>query len=264
MAKFGKSSLMGKLIKHRIELLIILIVLLAGRGWDHLSGEATSPDFQQKTLALEDGTELRYTIFLPKALSTKKDRPLVLALHYGGRVTPYFGKDILTYLVEPGLRELQAIMVSPDCPGRGWNNPVSEKAVLSLLDYVIENYPVYKNKIVVTGYSMGATGTWYLISRHPELFSAAIPISGLPREEISLEGNKTPVYAIHSENDELIAFSDVNKFVDEWKAKGLNVHLEVIRGTGHYEFTSYVQPLRKTVRWIKKVWSAREQATSLK
>jgi len=255
---------MGKPVKRWADFFIVLIILFAGRGWASLAGIAAPPDFQQKILTLEDGTDLRYTIALPGLLSTKKDVPLVLALHYGGRVTPYFGKDILVYLVEPALRELQAVMVSPDCPGRGWNNPVSERAVLALLDHIIENYPVDKNKIVVTGYSMGATGTWFLVSRHPDLFSAAVPISGNPGEEISLEGNKTPVYAIHSQNDELIALTDVKKFIERWKVRGLNVYLEVISGVGHYEFTGYLQPLRKAVKWIRKVWAAQEQTISSK
>lgn len=249
---------MAELFKCRAGLLIVLIILFAVRGWALWAG-TPAPDFQQKTLTLEDGKELRYTIVLPRLLSTKKGVPLIRALHYGGRVTPYFGKDILVYLVELALRELQAVMVLPDCPGRGWDNSFSEKAALALLEDLIENYPVDKTKIIVTGYSMGARGTWYLISRHPDLFSAAIPISSLPSEETLLEGNKTPVYAIHSENDELIALSDVKRFVDEWKARGLNIHLEVVRDAGHYEFTSYVQPLRRTVKWIRAVWREREQ-----
>ncbi|MGB9893419.1 MAG: dienelactone hydrolase family protein, partial [Candidatus Saccharicenans sp.] len=217
-------------------LLILLIIHVFTGAWAfNPSRVATALDFQQKTLTLEDGTLLRYTLYVPPSISNNKPVPLVLALHYGGTVTPYFGKDILVYLIEPALWNLGAIMVSPDCPGRGWNNPKSEQAILALLDFLLKNYPVDKNKIVITGYSLGAMGTWYLVSRHPDLFSAAIPISGIPREEISLAGNKTPIYAIHSEDDELIPVEQVKQFIQGWQSKGLNIRFEVIRGIGHYE-----------------------------
>ncbi len=211
--------------------------------------------FHEKALNLEDGLTVRYTLYLPPSIEKKKSLPLILVLHYGGTVTPYFGKDILVYLVEPAFQSLEAIMVSPDCPARTWNNPISEKAILALIDNLLANYPVDKNKIIITGYSMGAVGTWYFVSRHPGLFSAAIPISGVPKEAISLENNPTPFYVIHSEDDELIPLAQVKKFVQEMKAKGVKVHLEVIRGVGHYEYDGYVEALKKTVFWIKKQWS---------
>ncbi|MDH7513359.1 MAG: prolyl oligopeptidase family serine peptidase [Clostridiales bacterium] len=255
---------MRKKARARYELLIIpiiLTILILSGGWASMSKakDTAAPDIQEKLLTMEDGTALRYTLSLPSSISTKKAVPLVLALHYGGTVTPYFGKDILVYLVEPALRGLDAVMASPDCPARGWNNPTSERAVLSLLDYLLKNYPIDKNKIVVTGYSLGAFGTWYLVSRHPHVFSAAIPISGVPREEISLEKNETPVYIIHSQDDELIPLVGVKQFIQEWKSRGLNVRLEVISGIGHYDYSGYVQALRKTVPWLKKVWQARKQ-----
>lgn len=222
-----------------------------------MSKDSELPDIQEKILTLEDGTDLRYTLSLPPSLSAEKPSPLVLALHYGGQVSPYYGKDILIYLVEPALRDLNAVMVSPDCPARGWNNPVSERAVMALLDHVMKNYLIDEQKVVVTGYSMGAFGTWYLVSRHPHLFSAAIPVSGTPRGEIRLEKNETPFYVIHSQDDEVIPLSGVKSFVQEWKSKGLDVHLEVTSGIGHYDYSGYIQPLRKTVSWLKKVWQKR-------
>jgi len=255
---------MRKKPKARYELLVIpiilaILVLSGGSASMSKAKDTATPDIQEKVLTMEDGTALRYTLSLPPSISTKKALPLVLALHYGGTVTPYFGKDILVYLVEPALRDLGAVMASPDCPARGWNNPISERAVLALLDHLKEDYPIDKNKVVVTGYSMGAFGTWYLVSRHPHLFSAAIPISGVPREEISLEKNETPVYVIHSRDDELIPLAGVKQFIQEWKSKGLNVRLEVISGIGHYDYSGYIQALQKTVSWLKKVWRVGKQ-----
>ena len=77
---------------------------------------------QEKTLGLASGEALRYTLALPPALSSDRPRPLVVALHYGGRVTPYYGKPFLMNLVLPALSwglmyDLPArtvLIVSPD------------------------------------------------------------------------------------------------------------------------------------------------------
>ena len=32
---------------------------------------------------------------------------------------------------------------------------------------------------VITGYSLGGAGTWFMLERHADLFAAAIPVSGM-------------------------------------------------------------------------------------
>ena len=83
-----------------------------------------------KIAELKSGLKLRYTLSLPDSFSSGKSYPLVVALHYGGEVTPFYGKAFLTSFVEPALKGLDAIIFAPDCPLSGWTNPVSESAVL--------------------------------------------------------------------------------------------------------------------------------------
>lgn len=204
----------------------------------------------------ETGMDLRYTLCLPSSLSKEKPAPLILGLHYGGQVTPFYGKDFLKFLVEPALRELGAILVAPDCPGKGWDNPSSETAVMSLLEQIMKDYRIDGQRIIVTGYSMGAVGTWYLVSKHPGLFSAAIPVSGIPQKEIMLAKVNTPFYVIQSQDDQLFPIQSVRNFVRESQSKGLSIHLEVVSGIGHYEYTRFFQALRDAVPWVKKKWKS--------
>ncbi|MFM8185355.1 MAG: prolyl oligopeptidase family serine peptidase, partial [Alphaproteobacteria bacterium] len=39
-------------------------------------------------------------------------------------------------------------------------------------------FKVDSNRVYVTGLSMGGFGTWELLQRYPEKFSAAIPVCG--------------------------------------------------------------------------------------
>ncbi len=87
---------------------------------DHLPGK---PGIYEETLALKNTTTLRYTLSVPESFSPQQPVPLIIALHYGGTVTPWYGKGYLSILVEPALRELGAVMAAPDCPANGWDNP---------------------------------------------------------------------------------------------------------------------------------------------
>jgi predicted peptidase len=234
----------------------LLILLAFFTGCASMRNKAHEPIFQEKILKTETGMDLRYTLCLPSSLSKEKPVPLILALHYGGQVTPFYGKDFLDYLVEPALRELGTILAAPDCPGRDWNNPSSEAAVMSLLNQIMKDYRIDNQRILITGYSMGAIGTWYLVSKHPGLFSAAIPVSGIPQKEIVLADVNTPFYVIHSQDDELFPIQSVKNFVRESQSKGLSIRLEVVSGVGHYEYAKFVQALSGAVPWVKKTWKS--------
>ena len=109
----------------------------------------------QQTIRLGNDITLRYTLSIPETLEADQPAPLVLALHYGGTVTPFYGKGILTQLVAPALHDLGAVIVAPDCPAGSWTTMESEASVMLLLAELMQYYAIDKSHILVTGYSMG-------------------------------------------------------------------------------------------------------------
>jgi predicted peptidase len=207
-----------------------------------------------QTLTLKNNALLRYTLSIPQGFPGQQPVPLVLALHYGGTVTPWYGGGYLQILVKPALQELKAIIIAPDCPGQGWDNAKSETAVLELLRYIKTHYPIDDQRIAITGFSLGGMGTWYLVARHPQLFSAAIPMSGITHQETLQQIKKTPIYVIHSQQDEIFPIQKVEEMVRILKKNGANVHLEILKGISHYHTGRFVESLRNTIPWIKRVW----------
>jgi predicted peptidase len=207
----------------------------------------------EKILALDSGASLRYTLAVPPSLSAGRPFPLILALHYGGRVTPYYGKGYLSGLVLPALRDLGAVMIAPDCPGEGWTDPASEQAVMALLQAIQKDYRIDPRRLLITGYSMGATGTWDLVFKHPRLFAAAIPVSGMPPKGIVLSDPGTPILAIHSRDDELFPLESVRQFIGACESQGIRVELRVVAGLSHYHFDQFVSALREAVPWVRKL-----------
>ena len=205
----------------------------------------------RQKLDLGDGKTMRYSVSVPE-LGAGTKVPLVLALHYGGPVAPHYGEDFLKILVLPGLGELPALFVAPDCPGNGWADPVSDAALLALLDHALAEWPVDRERVLVTGYSLGGGGTWSIIGRHPERFCAAIPVAGWPDVDHPADG-AVPIYAIHGRDDEVISIEPTRRAITELKARGKNAQLLVVDGPTHYSTNLFAGPLATAVGWLEKV-----------
>lgn len=202
----------------------------------------------------------RYTIAIPACYSDDKPTPLVLALHYGGPVVPFFGRGILAGLIQPALQELGAIVVAPDCQHGDWTNPHSESRIVELLEYLQDGYAIDAHKIVITGYSLGGAGTWYVAGRNQDRFAAAIPMAGWPQPDSAQVEWQIPLYVIHSRADEVVPFEQTEQVVHQLKAKGAAVEFVLLEEVTHFETECFVEPLQATVPWMRKLWACAREA----
>jgi predicted peptidase len=134
-------------------------------------------------VAGEDGTQreatLRYLLYLPAEYTADEGKkwPLVLFLHGSGergndleQVKKHGPPKILE--AKP---DIPAIVVSPQCPTDSrWN----AHELAKLVDALANTYQVDRERLYVTGLSMGGSGTWSLLAEYPTLFAAAVPICG--------------------------------------------------------------------------------------
>ena len=207
-----------------------------------------------KIAELKSGLKLRYTLSLPREYSPLASYPLVVALHYGGKVTPFYSKDFVTSFVGPALEDLEAIIVAPDCPSMGWTNAISESAVLELMLLLMEEYRIEADRTLIMGYSLGGSGVWYMAARHPELFSAAIPISA-PADLATIPIiDNVPLYVIHGGLDELFPVREIRLLFEKQKSGGADIELNVVMGASHYQLGRFINPLKATIPWIQKLW----------
>ena len=114
------------------------------------------------------------------------------------------------------------------------------------------------SKVLVTGFSMGGAGAWYLAGRHPDRFSAALPIAARPSSE-PVEW-KVPLYVIHSRDDEAIQLAPIEDRVAQMQAQGADVKLVVIDGVTHYETALFAKSLSEAVPWVREVWKENQTA----
>ena len=126
---------------------------------------------------------------------------------------------------------------------------------MALLKEVIETYNVDRHRVLVVGYSLGAEGAWYYASKHPDLFTAAIPIAGSPPADYATMNWSVPMLAIHSKADEVFPFSVVSEAIATLERKGVDcIQLYPLENISHYESNKFVEPLTQGVTWVKEVW----------
>jgi predicted peptidase len=193
-----------------------------------------------------------YTLVLLTPASHDSTTPLVVSLHYGGPVTPFYGRGLLESLVEPALRELNAVMVAPDCAQRAWLD--CEQSVLRVIEHVATTHVIDRRRIVLIGYSKGGISTWDLAFRHPNLFSAAIVMAGQPGEGLSLTQWTAPLRAIQAGSDEIFPPTASRKFITGLQERGVDPSMEQLDGVTHYETVRFAEPLRRTVPWLREQW----------
>ena len=208
---------------------------------------------QRLTFRTADGTTVLYGRSIPGGYDPRQPRPLVLVLHPGGERIPYYGDRVMQQIFLPGLGALDAIMVAPDCPTRAWSDPAAEQAVRALIDNVIAEYAVDRRRILVTGFSLGGSGTWFMSSHHADLYTAAIVLAGRTDEPLERLA-KIPTYIIHSRDDEVVPFAQAERRAAELNSMGRVVKFEALQGLGHYAMRGYVGALERAGRWVTEHW----------
>ena len=226
-----------------------------------LSGQASGatapppPEIVETTLELTDGSTLRYALSVPEGSERDAEgpRPLVLALHPGGR-SEYYGGWFLKTIVEPALRSWGAVIVAPDVPDRGWATARSERAVLALVERMIEDHAIDRERVLVTGFSMGGRGTWYLASRHPEVFTGAIVVAGSPGDTDLAAMPARPLYLVHSPNDEVVPYEAAEAAYLTLAERGHTIEMRVLPGATHFMMGAYVPAIRLAGEWMLERW----------
>jgi predicted peptidase len=196
----------------------------------------------------------RYGLYIPPLYSPERPRSLILALHFGGPAYAYRGEALLTSLVVPALEELGVLILAPDCTQSAWDNPLSERDTVALLDHVQSRHQV-QNKAIIMGYSMGGMGAWYLAARNQELLAGVMPISARPQPDSASVDWRIPLYAIHSRDDELFPLGPTVEVVNRLQANKANVRLTVLDGIGHFEVSRFIGPLNAAGSWFREVWA---------
>ena len=180
---------------------------------------------------------VNYRFLKPKKIEQDKKYPLILVFHGSGAVgtnnTAQMGLLFKMWLLQENREKYPVYVLSPQFPVRSSNYHLDESRnvkvsqsneyldlVLKSVDSLIINENIDPNRIYVMGFSMGGATTSNAISKRPDLFAAAINISGISQFDKMDSLLKMPIWIVHGSLD-TDNFPQSNfKFFDEMKAKG--------------------------------------------
>jgi predicted peptidase len=198
---------------------------------------------------------LPYRLFVPSGYDSARRYPLVLYLHGAGVWGDDNVRQLTTHVAELISPKRQAkdpaFVLVPQCPkGDEWVNrhdkppfrnydqstvkeSLASELVFEVLAQLKKTYAVDPRRIYVTGYSMGGSGTWDFVTRHPEVFAAAIPVTGVndPRRAEAIA--RLPIWAFHGETDPVSPASNTRAMVERLRSLGAPVRYTELAGVGH-------------------------------
>jgi len=244
----------------------LMITTIYGQGLDI---KEMGPGLHKMEATHPDGTLQRYVLNVPETYDGKTAVPMILGLHYGfrgvegtERPEPYWAEGFFTKIYQQAFEPLNAIFVAADSVNGNWSTAENETAVLRLMDSIIATYNIDAKKTIITGYSMGGFGTWYMASKYQERFAGALPIAGMPADMDTYRESKKlidvdwkiPLYIIHSRVDGLIDIAPTEEYVKQLKADGKDVTFHVLEVITHHQEDLLPEPMGKAVPWIQNIW----------
>lgn len=231
--RFGLIKLIACLITIPLGLLIIyqcaMQVYWGKRNFENT--KALARLFEARVFVNSKGDTLRYRLLKPLNYNPEKLYPLVVSLPFGGQP----GTDTIRQIegavaavalsADSNRRKYPAFILVPNCPaGSGWggipNYPSADTLVYKVITSLDTLFSIDKKRRYVTGISRGGYGTWHFICTRPDLFAAAIPISGGEDPKLASRIVNVSVWAFHGAKDQNVPVTGSRDMIAGMKRAG--------------------------------------------
>ncbi len=191
---------------------------------------------------------MNYLVFHPEDFESL---PLIVYLHGAGERgndESHLYRHGLPKLVREG-KEYPAVILCPQCPAQYvWDNVVDK--LKGIIDSVIIEYGIKRDRICITGSSMGGFGTWMMGLTYPNFFAAIAPVSGGGMSWRASKLVSTPVLAVHGRADGAVPAVYSELMVNAVNNSGGKAELIALEGYGHNDAIDYAYRNTKLMDWL--------------
>jgi predicted peptidase len=236
-------------MRHLILLLLLMIFSFASHA-----GEPAH--FVPRSLELH-GKTYRYQVFIPDGWTAKRAWPVVLFLHGSGERGSdnhsQLSQGLPPWLARHG-KDFHAVVVIPQAPADSeWSGEVEQMA-LRALDDSIAGWHGDRQRLYLTGLSMGGYGSWQIALDHPGMFAAAaiicggishpdnmewLRVRGIPARItdpyawVAARIGKLPVWIFNGSVDNVVPPDESHRMHTALKKRGDEVRYTEFPGVGH-------------------------------
>lgn len=187
--------------------------------------------FDAGTFTNSQNETLQYRLLKPMDYDAGKKYPLVVCLHGGAgwgtdNMKQFDGSLAAQMLSEFPMREKHpAFVFVPQLPPmKGWGGisryPTTDSLVFDAIANLEQEFSIDEKRRYVIGSSLGGYGTWHFISTRPDMFAAAIPISGEGNPQYAQSIVDIPVWAFHGLTDRNVPVSGSQLIIQAVKDAG--------------------------------------------
>ena len=197
---------------------------------------------------------MKYQVYVPPTYDGHTPLPVILFMHGSGER----GSD--------GLKQTQvgmpsqirwhrdwfhAIVVMPQCPDDSVFRGVVADAAYAALETSVKEFHGDRERLYVTGLSMGGYGVWQEIVDHPGVFAAAVAVSGGvtsladmdnlyvrvkgddPYAYVAAQTTGLPIWIFHGAKDAAVPTVQAQKLVKAMRDAGSDVKYTEYPDVGH-------------------------------
>ena len=163
------------------------------------------------------GTRLNFRLFQPERRERRSERdeghPLVVFLHGGGErgannISQITANQGAVAFARPGLpASAPSYVLAAQVPvGSRWTTPEIQAALLGLIDRIVVTHAVDRDRLDLTGLSMGGMGGFDILPKRPEMFAGALLIAGRGDPAVMPLMVDVPLWATHSVDDPTVDY----------------------------------------------------------
>ena len=121
---------------------------------------------------------------------------------------------------------------------------------IAVLETSLKTLPVDKNRVYLTGLSMGGYGSWELAMRRPTVFAAVAPVCGGGDESQAARLKSLPIWAAHGDADRVVWPDRSRRMVEAVRKAGGHIRYTEYPGTGHNSWTPFYADTTGVVPWM--------------
>jgi len=174
-----------------------------------------------------------YLYELPEGYDAERKWPAIFSLH--GNPPRHCERVHYKYWRGDAARR-GFILISPNLDGGRWHREIGEETFFEAFRDAVVRFHLDQDRLFLNGYSAGATGTWNIGSRHPDLFAGIVVRCGIRRvsdgELANLKGRG--VYVIHAVEDSKCGIRQARLAVDVLKR--MDVLHRYVEYPGEHDF----------------------------
>ena len=190
------------------------------------------------------GNTLHYRLLKPLDYDPTRKYPIVISLPYGGQpatdtirqIEGAVAAELLT--MDGNRRAYPAFIFIPNVPpGAGWggipNYPEADSLVFDAIISLDRRFSIDEKRRYVVGLSRGGFGAWNFICKHPEMFAAAIPVSGGGDPGLAPKTVNVAVWAFHGAKDKNVPVINSRNMINAIKSAGGHPRYTEFPDEGH-------------------------------